>query len=507
MPFKKTIGFVAICAAAVATLAGCRTIADSDPNVLTLGVTAEAGSFDPVGLKSSPGTAVQFWAPVYDTLLRREPGGEVQPNMADWSYDADRTALTLNLRDGLRFADGSPITADQVVASMDRFRNGGGPDAGNLAGITAITATTDKTVILDLSEPDPSLLYKLTSTSGAIANPAEFDKSNVALDPAESGAYVLDNGRTTPGVEYTYVRNPYYWNPGAWPFEEISLKILLDPTARINALRSGQVDATLIDAQSVAEMKTLGFQVTTQSSAWEGMILFDRNGELTPALADRRVRQAMNLAFDREAIARYLMLGTVEPNSQMFRDGSSAYYDGHSYPYDLERARQLMAEAGYEDGFDLVMPSVSVVSYLEPIIIDSLSEIGIRARFEAVPADQVNSLLFSRKYSATETRYSQDAAWLDFSRHILPDAPFNPFHIETPELDALLKTAQYATPEERTAAEKAVGQYLFDNAWYVPLFNSSQLIGHIDGIQVTPQLGVNILPLQNYAPAAPAPAD
>lgn len=497
---------IALAVACAVALAACgapdRTGGDSDDSRLTVGVTAESGSFDPTGLKSSPGTAVQFWAPVYDTLLLRAPDGEIVPNMADFSYDDTSTILTLTLREGLLFADGTPITGASVVQSMDRFRNGGGPDAVYLADVDSIEAPTDLEVVLTMTEPDPGLVYALSSAAGAVANPAEFGNPNLALEPAESGAYTLDAARTVVGVEYTYVRNPSYWNPEAWPYDEIVLKILLDPTARINALRSGQVDATVIDAQSTAEMETLGFDVTLQSSSWEGLLLLDRGGDVSPALADPRVRQAINMSFNRSEIAQYLMLDTVEPNSQVFQETASAYVDGSEYTYDPDRARALMAEAGYADGFRLTMPSVGVISYLEPVIRDSLSQIGISARFDAVPADQVNSLLYERSYAASPYRFTQDAPWMDFTRHVFPDAPMNPFGTETPELDALLDAVRFAKPDERDTAEEEVGRYLFDNAWYAPLYNSSMLIGHIGSVDVVPQTGLNILPIQNYGRSA-----
>jgi len=78
----------------------------------------------------------------------------------------------------------------------------------------------------------------------------------------------------------------------------------------------------------------------------------------------------------------------------------------------------------------------------------------------------------------------------------------NPFGTETPELDALLDAVRFAKPDERETAEEEVGRYLFDNAWYAPLYNSSMLIGHIGSVDVVPQTGLNILPIQNYGRSA-----
>lgn len=508
MSYRKLTGLLVAGLVLVAGCGGDNAVPpDPSPTTLTIGTNIEASTFDPAGLRSSPGTLVPYWQGVYDTLLLRLPDGTIAPNMASWTFDDSQTLMTLALRDGMRFADGSPITAEAVVASMDRFRQGSGPDATYLADVTSLRATSQATIEMRLSEPDPGMIYKLSSSAGAIANPAGFG-DDIATRPASSGPYVLDDAATTAGVVHAYERNPYYWNPAAYPYDRIEIRYLSDLTARANALRSGQVDATVLDAQSKAGIENLGLRVTPQSAAWEGLYLFDRAGEKVPALADLRVRQAMNMAFDREGIAEFLMLGTVEPNDQIFRRGTGAFAEGRSYPYDLERARQLMAEAGYPDGFDLPMSSTEQSGYIDPIIVSSLADIGVRVQLQAVPYEQLSSRTQSGEWGAAWYRYTQDAPWIDFTRHVLPNAPLNPFHSQTPELDGLLQAAQVAGPQERQAAEAAVGAYLFDNAWFVPLFNASQLIGHQPSVEVVPQVGLNVLPLRNYVPAtasAPAP--
>src|SRR5690606_17813898 len=112
---------------------------------------------------------------------------------------------------------------------------------------------------------------------------------------------------------------------------------------------------------------------------WTGMYLNDRAGEMVPALGDVRVRRAMNMVFDREAIAAHLYAGEATATAQIFNPGSSAYdasLDG-AYPFDVNEARRLMEEAGYADGFGIEVPSVSGDSaFYNPLIIQQLGLIG-----------------------------------------------------------------------------------------------------------------------------------
>ena len=336
--YKRTkLAVLAGVATAAIALSGCggtspqtaTSQAAASPE-LVLAATIDQRSFAPAELQNAPGQVVQYWAPVYDTLLVRTREGGVEGNAAEaFAYNDDQTQLTLTLRDGLKYADGSEVTASSVAQGLELFKNGTATDANLYANIE-ISAPDDQHLVFNLAEVDPEIVYRLASSSGAVFNPAGFDAPDIATNPnaAASGAYTLDTQSTVAGDQYVYVRNANYWNPDAYPYDKLTIKVMTDATARVNALTTGQIDVAMIEPLAIPEVESKGKVVTIHSAAWEGVYIYDRDGELVPALKDPRVRQAMNMAFDREAIAKTLFLDTVQPTSQIFGESSPGHVDG-----------------------------------------------------------------------------------------------------------------------------------------------------------------------------------
>jgi len=496
---KRSMVLTVGAAVAMMVLAGCTPATQTDPSQqLVLGVAVEPTTFDPGELQG--GGQLQYWGAVYDTLLLRAPDGTVSPNAAEeWEYSDDLRTLTLTLREGMTFTDDSPVTADAVAQSLTRFRDGTSPDASYLEAVSDIVALDERQLQLTLTEPDPALLIYLTTSGGAFGNPAEFDE-DIAQVPAGSGPYTLDEARTVPGSEYVFVRNDDYWNPDQYEYDEVVLRPMAESTARLNALRSGQIDSAVLDVQSIDALGD-GFDVVVQSSAWEGLYLLDRAGETVPALGDARVRQAINLAIDRQGIVDQLLLGYGEATDQMFPPTSPAYREDlvGAYDHSPERARALMAEAGYADGFDLAMPSSSAFQYLEPTLADALGQIGIRVQWETVPADQLIQRLLDREWPVFMFRHAQDSAWVDLSRQVRPEALWNLYGSTDPQLDALLAEVQ-AAPDEESASDAyaGIGGFLVEQAWFAPLWYNQQANASMSSVVVTPQVGTSIIPLRNY---------
>jgi len=509
MKFSRRGRVTLIAAAALAsTLAlsacggGGAETPDSDaPLTITVAATADLISFDPGKLQG--GQQLNYWQPVYETLIRRDANGTLVPNVAEsWEF-VDPTTFTMTIKEGLTYADGSDISPDTIVEGIERFRGGDGPDATYLDAISD-TAIDGSTITFTLSSPDPGLPFKFASTSGAVANPASFDTADVDTVPGASGAYILDEEGTTPGSRYHYVRNENYWDPEAYPYDEVTVVFLEDLTARSNALKSGQVDVAVLDGASAADIEAAGKTITQQSAAWEGYWIWDRTGQLNPALGDVRVRQAMNMAIDREGIVDKLMLGFGFPTEQIWRDPSPASVEGaDAYAYDVEGAKELLADAGYPDGFDLDIPSLTGVAYLEPTIADQFAAIGVRVNWVSVPAEQYFPNIARGDYAISYWRYTHDSTWVDITRWITPDAQMNPLKTQTPELDALIEDARVATnDDDANAAYQSIGEYIYDNAWFLPTNFNVQVVAHDSDIEVETQVGQSVIPIYNYSPAS-----
>jgi ABC-type dipeptide transport system, periplasmic component len=403
---------------------------------------------------------------VYDYLMHQDnETSEPTPWIAtDWAYDESRTVLSLTIREGVTFTDGTPLDAEAVVANLEH-RVAAKDAYFNWSNVEGITATDDATVEIRLHEPDYGFLVAVGQTPlAALASLA--DLSTMATAPITSGPYLIDEANSIPDSEWAYVRNPDYWNQEAYPFDELLIKRLPDVTARVNAVLSGQVDFAPIDLQSKETLEADGFTVKTVNSTAFALFAADRAGEEIPALADVRVRQAMSYAIDRETIAETIELGYGNPTDQIFLEDSPYYLEGRNdYSYDPDRARQLMAEAGYADGLDIVSPSFTRPAYW-PIIEQYLADIGVRIRFEQ---NEPNAMFGAMAAGELPIHLFGDLYFNWVRNLIAPEGIWNGTRYSTPEIEALLDKVSAADGDELAAAQQELAEYVYEEAWFVVL--------------------------------------
>lgn len=468
---------------------------------LTLAVGQDNNSFDPALLEN--GHRAQYWLPVYDTLLTMDEDATIQPGLATtWEYNADNTVLTLDLRDDVTFTDGTPFNAEAVRANVENLKNGTGQNSVMVSTVAEVVPVDEFTAELHLTEPNPALLAYLTFVGGAMGSPAALDDPAIATTPVGSGPYVLDTANTTQGTAYTYKRNPDYWNAKAYPYDTIKLMPMAEVTARINALKAGQVDGATGSPASVAEAKAAGLTVSQQPLDREGLLLVDRAGQVTPALGEVRVRQAINHAIDTEGILKSIQQGFGTATDQVFNTTSIAHVDALDdvYDYDPAKAKKLLAEAGYPDGFDLLLPENATVA-ANPIVEQQLGEVGIRVTWDKVPNDSWVTGIQSGKYSAFWMRLTAGDPWWDVQKSVIPAGVWNVFDNQDPELDALIADAKTATdPDDYAAALQKVNTWLTEQAWFAPWFIADAVYFSAKDVKVTmhPQ---NVVPyLWGYQP-------
>ncbi|MBT9373235.1 ABC transporter substrate-binding protein [Rhizobium sp. CSW-27] len=471
----------------------------NDRETLALASRIDNNSFDRAEL--AIGNQVQFWQPVFDTLIIQKPDGSFGPGLAtEWSYNADATALTLTLRQGVRFTDGAPFDANAVKANLEYLAAGAGPNGYMARSISEIKVISDTQVQLILAEPDPAMLWNLSTVGGAMASPASLGAAGSDTAPVGSGPYVFDAAASVQGSQYVYNRNPEYWDTAAFPFDRVTVTPLTDNAARMNAIFAGQVDGAIGDSRVVAESEAKGFTVTFGDIDWAGITLADRKGAIAPPLADVRVRQAINLAFDTASILKFVDLGHGKLSDQIFPEGNGAYDPAleDRYPYDPEKARSLLAEAGYPDGFDLVFPEVRPFAAFYPIVQQQLADIGIRATFEALPPGSALPVLRSGKYAAFVFNFGSANAWTDFQQYLTTNAPYNTAKVDDPVLTELVRKAQFATGEAQLEAFREVNRHVVENAYFAPWYRRFAVYVSGKDITVQSQPG-NIVPyLRNY---------
>lgn len=498
-----------ISALTVAVLAvgctGASTASDAQAGAaggtLTLAVALDSGGFDTALLQN--GNQAQFWTPVYDTLLRMESDTTIVPNLAEsFEYNEDRTVLTLKLREGVTFTDGTAFNADAVKANVEHLKAGTGQNAVMVSSVDDVVVVDDLTAELHLNAPNPAMLTYLTLAAGAMGSPTAIVKPEIAGEPVGSGPYMLDVAQTEPGVSFTYVRNPDYWDSDAFPYDQLKLLVITDLTARLNALRSGQVQGMIADGSAVTEAESTGLSVYETPLNRVGLYLADRDGSVVPALADPRVRQAINYAVDSEGILSGIQLGFGARSTQIFNPNSEAFVDEltDAYPFDPEKARDLLADAGYANGFDVLMPD-NTTTKANPIVQQQLADVGIRVTYEKVDATNYVAEVQSGKYGMFWMSNSTADSWWDMTKQVPVGAPWNPFDSTTPELQGLIDAAQGATGTEFETAMQAISAYLVENAWFDIWYLENVIYITSPNVSVDPN-PINIVPfIRDFTPA------
>ncbi|MPY47933.1 ABC transporter substrate-binding protein [Streptomyces acidicola] len=500
---RKTVAFIgAGILTATVTACGGGTQAAGGDRTLTLAESVAATPWDLA--KASMGPESQYYQPVYDTLIRLNTKGEPTPNLAtSWSYDKAQTTLRLKLREGVKFTDGTALDADAVRKSLLHTKSGTASAAGEIQDITGVDVVDSHTVAIRLSHPTAALLPALGQVSGMIASPKALENPRT---PIGSGPYKMDTAATTAGQTYTYTRNAGYWNTKAFPYDKIVIKYLADPTARTNALLSGQLDGATLNLNRVATVKGRGLNVVTyQPGDIEGLYIWDRAGKKVPALGKLKVRQALNHAFDREAIIKSAKTGLGTPTTQMFAKGEDGYKAAldETYTYDPEKARKLLAEAGYPNGFAVTIPDLSTnFPQEQAALTQSLKDIGIKVKLDTLPSDQIFSAMLSGKYAMSYFKLGAPTAWDKVQLELTKKSTWNPFKYSDPKADGLIDRIGRSTGAEREALFEELNTYVVDQAWNAPWNVIANAYETAKDVKVTPQPGSQYPPIYNYAPAA-----
>jgi peptide/nickel transport system substrate-binding protein len=366
----RLLGILATATIAVAVLAGCAGGGDgggaaAEQELIIGSQMASLPSLD-TGAATSAGYEGQrlIGNLIYEGLTKRDvsdpnaPAG-VGPALAkSWEVSDDGLEYTFNLQPDVTFIDGTDWNADALIYNVNRYTD---PDDKNydptlityygvLTYVESVEKIDDLTVQFTLNQPFAFFLADLYNVY--FASPASLDKdgsAGQAKNPVGTGPFKFDT--LSPNQSISFVRNDDYW--GDVPkLDRLTVELIPDAAARTAALRAGRVD-WIEGAQpdDIQGLEDAGFVATGNAFDWEWS--WELFSNVAP-LDDVRVRQALNFAIDREAIANDLLHGTAAPAYQLFAEASLFYNpDDNIYSYDPAKAQELLTEAGYPDGIDL----------------------------------------------------------------------------------------------------------------------------------------------------------
>lgn len=467
-------------------------------DTLTIAVSAPATGINPASVNTAFATYALL---AYEPLVYKATGGTIEPALAEsWEVNDDNTQIDFTIRDGVTFADGEAVTAEAVKASLDYCSSEASVNRLTMAHVESVTVPADGVVAVKLVAPNPSIESMLSQAGGCgmIISPSGLegiDDLTVDTDSAGAGAYVYRAADSVPGDTYTYIANPDYYDRDAKQhYERVVLRVIANAQAALNAVQTGQVDITVGDLTTAAQAKEAGLNLAWTPFIWAGLNLIDRGGETTAALGDVRVRQAINYAIDRESIAAALLGEFGVSTAQIAAEG----FDGHSedledaYAFDPDKARELLADAGYADGFTLPVMTVAfggldlVVTAITPM----LAEVGITLE-ATVATDEKTYIdgMINRQYSAVAVGYGSQPMYEMAQNLVIPTGmPFNGFGTDDPEAMSILDDLARATGDDQRALAVELNTYLTEQAWFAPVMFGPQISYYGDtvtGIEIS----------------------
>ncbi len=419
--------------------------------VMTYGRYADSLFLDPVLNDAN----VDIWilSNMYDTLLLPTDDGKgVQPGLAsDYKLADDGLSVTLTLRDGIKFSDGSPITPDDVIFSLGRAST---PDNGIwgflISSIAGIESPDAKTVVIKLNRPDPAIIPALSVFNTAIMPKAAFEAAAGTTDtekaeafsakPVGSGPFVLESWER--GTLMKLVKNPHYWDMGEdgqpLPYlDGVTFEIIPDDATRILRLQSGELDgAEFIPFARVAELQAAdGIAMELYPSTKVNYITFNVRPQIEGKdnpLSNAKVREALNYATNKEAIIQIVTQGVGTPMTS-FMSAATPLQSGKAplYPYDLDKAKALMAEAGFADGFStsiLALAGNQDDAGITTALQQMWAAVGVKLEIK-----QVDNATRTAQYRAG-TFEMRTAAWTD---DIADPSEITSYFAYSPTIDAL----------------------------------------------------------------------
>ncbi|MDR1188239.1 MAG: ABC transporter substrate-binding protein, partial [Bifidobacteriaceae bacterium] len=400
----------------------------------------------------------------YDALTREEADGSLSPSLAkSWELSEGNTKLDLVLRDDVTFSDGTALDAAAVVASLEYARDAGGANASVLEG-AQITSSGAGAVTITVPSPNPMLPTQLSQGWGIgnIISPAGLaDPDSLTTDKPSQGAgpYVYDPAQSVAGDHYTYTARSDYYEASLQYFEEIVIRVISDQQTALNAATTGQVDVFVGDYSVAAQAEKAGLATVSAPTLTLGMLFFDRDGQISEAVGDLKVRQAINYAIDRDSVATALLGEGGLPAVQVFAPDSPPYSqaDANAYAYDQAKARALLAEAGYPDGvtIDVITAGFAGFDTVAEAIKAQVAEVGItlNVTIETEGPAWVGAIV-SSAYPAGVQGMAVMPPFLECTQVLLPSAQkvLSPFGSTNPEIEALCAELGAADPTSDTTA-------------------------------------------------------
>lgn len=479
-PHKTARSAVVLATVAVLGLSACSggsksgssgggSSASGPSGTLRLASDTPPDPWDPADATPADPNMLYYQAP-YDFLLNTDGSGKLSPGLAT-KWESTATSLTLTLRSGVTFTDGTPFDAAAVKANVEHMQKDGiPPNKATFINVSSVDVVSPTEVKFNLSHPTPQLVYNLARRQGLMASPKALqDPAKLKTQPVGTGGWILDTAKTVPNSKYVFTANPNYWNKSAQGFSTIEINYIPDQQARTNALLTHKVDWINYDAQFRDQIKAAGFDTLAAPGFPYYLEILDRNGTKVPAFADQRVREAIALAVDQATFYKVTENGDGQPSNQWTIPGEYGYNANYKgLGYNLDKAKALMRQAGVSN-LEFTIPSYGPFDARNQAIAGFLAKIGITMKLSTAQTGNISGAAASGQFPAaivpSHTIHPQDF----YQTYISPNGTQNPFKVADPQVDQVISKVKGVDPAADEAAYQQMAQIVSDQAAIIPL--------------------------------------
>ena len=528
MKFKKSIASILLAGLLTVSLTACgggkgntgatnggdNAGGGTKGNDLVIAIEGSVSSMDPANIPDT--NAISATRGVYETLVKFDQEINLVSGLADsWEISEDSLIYTFKLREGIKFHDGTDFNAAAVKATYDRVLNPDNglrqrrtfvvaqPDGTEKMRVASIETPDDNTVVFTLTEPWAPFINRLTQF--AIMSPTAIEKygNDIMNNPVGTGPYVFKEWEE--GNHTTLVRNEEYWGekPGV---DSVTIKEVPEAGSRTAMLQTGEAQFVypMTSDQLAAVEKSKDIIVDRADS---NIMRFTSLNRMLPELSDIRVRQAMNHAIDQEAYVQLMYNGFAKPATSVVPSIIPNYVTQTPYEYNVEKAKELMKEAGYENGFKLTLWGDNTTQEIKGMtfIKQQLSQIGIDVEVLPMEPATIGEKVYVEKDQAEVNMWYVNWSASDFTmdgsvRALLyggsiPPANANTAYFVNEEFDALLDEGLKITDEAQQAEIYGkVQKIAWDEAPWLFLGNDQIIYAtrsNLSGVYVAPDGAFN----------------
>ena len=443
---------------------------------LVVGISQDLGdSLDPYQMTAAGTREVLF--NVYEGLVKPNADGDYEAAVAsDFAVSEDGLTYTFTLRDGVLFHNGDPVTVEDVIYSYDNCAATTVEEAlaAALSHVESVSALDESTVVITLDEPSADFL-----SYAAMVHIIPDGYTDCATAPIGTGPFQF----VSRSVQESLVLEKFdgYWGDEAY-LDQVTFKIFEDANALMSALSAGSVD--MAEHLTIDQVDSVGGDYTCLEGTMNLVQALYLNNAVEP-FDNELVRQAMCYAVDVDAIMDLTAEGHGAKLGSSIYPAFSKYFDeelANAYPYDVEKAKELLAEAGYEDGFSM---KITVPSNYTPhmnvaeVLVEQLRDVGIRAKLTPVEWDTwLSDTYVGRDFESTVIGF--DAATLSAGALLnrwMSDNETNMINYNNPDYDAVMAEANACTDDEQqTELYREAAQILSDTAANVYLQDMAEFL-------------------------------